>query len=131
MVDLLGAIAAMRIARSAWTLLPEYSELTAEQWRPYLSRATAVRELWPSQRMLGAAGLFAGQSAVVQMPTSAGKTRAISFFERPSCSADKTRHNVAPFRPSAGDCEQPSHAFGDRMRSTSSTTRYGLTMSTT
>lgn len=98
--DLVSAIALTRIAKSGWTLLPKYSDLDSGDWRPYLGRPTAIKEMWPAQRMLGTAGLYRGESAVVQMPTSAGKTRAMEVMLRAAFLSKRTRLAVvvAPFR---------------------------------
>ena len=100
MADLLGAISATRIANSAWTLLPQYSELSGNSWQPYLSRPTSIKEMWPSQRMVGEAGLYKGQSGVVQMPTSAGKSRATELVIRSAFLSARTKLAlvIAPFR---------------------------------
>ena len=100
MADLLGAVSATRIANSAWTLLPQYSELNIQSWQPYLSRPTSIKEMWPSQRMVGEAGLYKGQSGVVQMPTSAGKSRATELVIRSAFLSARTRLAlvIAPFR---------------------------------
>jgi POLQ-like helicase len=100
MADLLGAVSATRIANSAWTLLPQYSDLTRKSWRPYLSRPTSIKEMWPSQRMVGEAGLYKGQSGVVQMPTSAGKSRATELVIRSAFLSSRTKLAlvIAPFR---------------------------------
>lgn len=100
MADLLGAVSATRIANSAWTLLPQYSELSGTSWHPYLSRPTSIKEMWPSQRMVGEAGLYKGQSGVVQMPTSAGKSRATELVIRSAFLSSRTRLAlvIAPFR---------------------------------
>lgn len=100
MSDLLGAVSATRIANSAWTLLPQYSELSGKSWQPYLSRPTSIKEMWPSQRMVGEAGLYKGQSGVVQMPTSAGKSRATELVIRSAFLSARTRLAlvIAPFR---------------------------------
>jgi len=98
--DLLSAVALHRVERSAWSLLPKYSGLDRAQWTSYLQRKTAVQEMWPSQQMLGAAGLYAGKSAVVQMPTSAGKSRATELVIRSAFLAKRAQLAivVAPFR---------------------------------
>lgn len=100
LADILGAVAFLRVERSAWSLLPGYSGLDRELWRSYLLRSEAVQEMWPSQQMLGAAGLYAGTSAVVQMPTSAGKTRATELVIRAAFLSKRTSLAVvvAPFR---------------------------------
>lgn len=100
MADILGAISATRIANSAWTLLPRYSTLPSEKWESYLSRPMSIKEMWPSQRMLGEAGLYGGTSGVVQMPTSAGKSRATELIIRSAFLSARTKLAlvIAPFR---------------------------------
>lgn len=100
MSDLLGAVAVNRIANSAWTLLPQYSDLNPETWNPYLSRPLSIKEMWPSQRMLGEAGLYRGKSGVVQMPTSSGKSRATELVIRSAFLSSRTKLAlvIAPFR---------------------------------
>jgi hypothetical protein len=100
LADLFGAVVLLRVERSAWSLLPAHSKLERSDWSPYLTRADALREMWPSQRLLGDAGLYAGASAVVQMPTSAGKTRATELVIRSAFLSRRTTLAVivAPFR---------------------------------
>lgn len=100
MVDVFGAVCATRLANSAWTLLPSYSGIGLESWSPYLSRPASLKEMWPSQRMLGQAGLYSGLSGVVQMPTSAGKSRATELVIRSAFLSERTRLAlvIAPFR---------------------------------
>lgn len=80
--DACCAIVSRRIESSARRSLPQYSGLPLEIWRPALGKRFFVRELWPAQRLLGERSLFAGGSAVVQMPTSAGKSRATELIIR-------------------------------------------------
>lgn len=100
LADVLGAVAFKRIERSAWTCLPTYSDLPITSWASYLARPRAVKEMWPSQRMLGNALLYKGASAVVQMPTSAGKTRATELILRAAFASGRTKLAllIAPFR---------------------------------
>ncbi len=100
LADILGAVATFRIANSGWSLLPRYSGLSRESWQAYLSRSSAIKEMWPSQRMLGEAGLYRGESGIVQMPTSAGKTRATELVIRTAFVSERTKLAVvvAPFR---------------------------------
>lgn len=100
LADLYGAIVLTRIDRSTWTLLPQYSQIEIESWRTYLTRKAALKELWPSQRLLGDAGVFSGNSAVVQMPTSAGKTKATELVIRTAFLSGRAHLAVvvAPFR---------------------------------
>ncbi|MBX9432365.1 DEAD/DEAH box helicase [Ralstonia pseudosolanacearum] len=100
MADILAAVTIQKIKNSSWTLLPGYSGLGVQQWLPYLSRADSTKEMWPSQRMLGEAGLYRGQSGVVQMPTSAGKTHATQLILRAAFLSGRTKLAIviAPFR---------------------------------
>lgn len=100
LADVLGAVSSLRIANSGWTLLPAYSGLSRDVWQNYLSRPNSIKEMWPSQRMLGEAGLYRGESGVVQMPTSAGKTRATELVIRAAFLSERTKLAVvvAPFR---------------------------------
>lgn len=100
LADILGAVSSFRIANSGWTLLPSYTGLSRDAWQAYLSRPSAIKEMWPSQRMLGEAGLYRGESSVVQMPTSAGKTRATELILRAAFLSGRTKLAVvvAPFR---------------------------------
>ena len=100
LADLYGAIVLTRIERSTWFLLPQYSQIEIDLWRGYLTRKVALKELWPSQRLLGDAGVFNGNSAVVQMPTSAGKTKATELIIRTALLSGRAHLSVvvAPFR---------------------------------
>ncbi|MCE7978900.1 MAG: DEAD/DEAH box helicase [Nitrospira sp. NTP1] len=80
--DACCAIVSRRIENSARRSLPQYSGLPLEAWKPALAKRSFVRELWPAQRLLGQRSIFAGGSAVVQMPTSAGKSRATELVIR-------------------------------------------------
>ncbi len=100
LTDLYSAIVLTRIERSTWSLLPQYSQIEIDAWRPYLERENALKELWPSQRLLGDAGVYTGSSAVVQMPTSAGKTKATELIIRAAFLSGRAHLAVvvAPFR---------------------------------
>jgi superfamily II DNA/RNA helicase len=80
--DIATAIVRKKIANSARTILPAASDLALEIWLPALQRAAFPRELWPSQQRICAAGILRGISAIIQMPTSAGKTRATELILR-------------------------------------------------
>ena len=76
------AVVKLRLAGSAWTLLPGFSGLDSGAWAEAIRRPGFPKELWPSQKFFGRAGLFSGRSGVVQMPTSARGRRvpSKSFF---------------------------------------------------
>lgn len=100
LAEVASAVVKLRLAGSAWTLLPGFSGLDGAAWADAIRRPGFPKELWPSQKLLGKAGLFAGKSGVVQMPTSAGKTRSVEIILRSAFLADRTRVAVlvAPFR---------------------------------
>lgn len=100
LAEVASAVVRLRLASSAWHLLPDFTGLDSAAWSASISRTGFPRELWPSQKLLGKAGLFLGRSGVVQMPTSAGKTRSVEIILRSAFLADRTRVAilVAPFR---------------------------------
>lgn len=100
LVDVLLAICILKMNYSAYVLLPKYTNLDSEMWEGVLSKGNFIRELWPAQRKLGDVGILRGKSAVIQMPTSSGKTKSISLA---ICSAFLSKRAafavvVAPFR---------------------------------
>ena len=99
-IDIIAAIVRMRVAASAWTTLPGFTGITTERWASAIRRPEFPKELWPSQMLLGRAGLFSGVSAIVQMPTSAGKTRSVEIVLRSGFLSGRTKLAVvvAPFR---------------------------------
>jgi POLQ-like helicase len=99
-VDVLTAVLTIRLANSAWVMLPQFSGIAMDRWAPAIGRPTFPKELWPSQMLLGRDGLFSGESGIVQMPTSAGKTRSVEMVLRSAFLADRATLAVvvAPFR---------------------------------
>jgi POLQ-like helicase len=100
LVDLLCACVKIRVHNSTWRQLPLLAGSSKAAWQSYLEGSLAPKELWPSQIKIGQAGLFSGKSGVVQMPTSAGKTKAIELIIRSAFIAKRTNAVVviAPFR---------------------------------
>lgn len=100
LTDALLAILLTKIERSALNLLPEYSGLPRQDWADVLQKQKSIHELWPSQIRLGEAGVFSGKSAIIQMPTSSGKTTSMSIAIRAAFLAERTHWAivVAPFR---------------------------------
>jgi len=98
--DVISAVVRKRIENSTWACLPRYTNLPIEQWREALRKRTFIRELWPAQHLLGMHGVFRGRSAIVQMPTSAGKTKATEIILRSAFASRRTSFAiiVAPFR---------------------------------
>lgn len=99
-IDIIAAIIRMRLAASAWTTLPGFTSIPAEQWASAIRRPEFPKELWPSQILLGKAGIFSGASSIIQMPTSAGKTRSVEIILRSGFLSGRTKLAVvvAPFR---------------------------------
>ncbi|MHC1714858.1 MAG: DEAD/DEAH box helicase [Acidaminococcaceae bacterium] len=100
LTDALLAILLMKKERSALNLLPKYSEIPSSDWEGMLKNKKNIHELWPAQIRLGEAGVFSGKSAIIQMPTSSGKTTSMSIAIRASFLAERTNLAiiVAPFR---------------------------------
>lgn len=109
--DLFCAVFVRRIENAARDLLPLFSGVPDASWLPYLQKESALRELWPSQRLFGQAQIYAGASAVVQMPTSAGKTKATELVLRSAFLSGRTvlALVVAPFK---ALCEEIANSLG-------------------
>lgn len=99
-VDIISAIIRMRLSVSTWTTLPQFTQIAKEQWEQVIRRPEFPKELWPSQMLLGQAGFYAGSSGIVQMPTSAGKTRSVEIVLRSGFLSGRTKLAVvvAPFK---------------------------------
>lgn len=99
-IDIITAVMRIRFNASAWETLPRFTGIDASQWGASINRSGFPKELWPSQMLLGKAGIFSGNSGVVQMPTSAGKTRSIEIVIRSAFLSNRTNLAVivAPFR---------------------------------
>lgn len=99
-MDALVATVYLKVQHSAYVLMPEYTQINSDIWQEILNKGTLITELWQAQRKLGEAGVFAGKSATIQMPTSSGKTKSValiilsSFLRRTTNCAIV----VAPFR---------------------------------
>jgi hypothetical protein len=98
--DLVAALCRRKIDNASRTLLPPASDLPLEAWRPALKRPAFPTELWPAQQRIAEAGLLQGRSAVIQMPTSAGKTRATELIIRAAFLSGRANLAVivAPYR---------------------------------
>lgn len=99
-IDLLLALVKTKLENSSLNCLPKFTNLSIELWEPALQKNSFMREFWPAQKLLGEKGVFNGASAVVQMPTSAGKTKSIEILIRSAFLAERTGLAVliAPFR---------------------------------
>lgn len=84
---------------SPWVTLPLYSGLPLENWRDFITVKRPFRELWPSQVAIGESGIFQGRSGAIQIPTSGGKTKAVSLAIRCAFMSGRAKLAlvVAPF----------------------------------
>lgn len=98
--DIIAAIVERRVENSVVSLLPEFSGIELNEWLPAFGKDTFINELWPAQRLLGEHGIYKGKSAVIQLPTSAGKTKSAELIIRSALLAERTKVAViiAPFR---------------------------------
>jgi len=98
--DVITAVLRKKLENSAWKALPSYSGLPRDKWLHALQKDSFIKELWPAQHLLGKADVLKGESAIVQMPTSAGKTKATELILRSAFLADRVALAIiiAPFR---------------------------------
>jgi len=98
--DIICAVVKKRIENSVWHSLPLYTEIPQEQWSDAIKKRDFLKELWPAQHLLGKQSVFRGKSAIIQMPTSAGKTRATQIIIRSAFLTERITLAVivAPFR---------------------------------
>lgn len=98
--DIISAVVRKKVANSTWKLLPIFSNLSTDVWKSTLENDNFVKELWPAQILIGKAGCYRGNSAVIQMPTSAGKTKSTEIILRSAFLSDrnvKLAVIIAPF----------------------------------
>lgn len=98
--DLIVAIVKTKIKNSTWLTLPKYSEIAIGYWESIIKKPGFLKELWPAQHLIGLKGVLKGNSAVIQLPTSAGKTKSTELIIRSSIFRNNTKLVViiAPFR---------------------------------
>ncbi|WP_317897759.1 DEAD/DEAH box helicase [Aurantibacillus circumpalustris] len=98
--DLVSAIVSKKLERSSWQSLQSFTGIKISAWRDIITKGNFIQEFWPAQILLGERGVFEGKSAVVQMPTSAGKTKSIEIIIRSSFLSGRSEVAivVAPFR---------------------------------
>lgn len=114
--DIATALCHRKIANASRTLLPPASGLAIDAWEPALRRPGFPAELWPAQQRIAEAGLLSGRSAVIQMPTSAGKTRATELIIRSAFLSRRASLGViiAPYRSLCHDIRSDlAGAFAD------------------
>ena len=100
LTDVSLAALLLKIRYSTRTLLPQFSDLDITKWNPVLKQNGFIKELWPSQRLLGEKNIYKGASGIIQMPTSAGKSKSIELIIRSAFLSERTKTCVvvAPFR---------------------------------
>ena len=98
--DIIAAVVQRKIENSTIRLLPTYSALKLKDWQNALLKPSFVTEFWPAQKLLGESGIFKGTSSVIQLPTSAGKTKSSEIIIRSAFLSGRTQVAViiAPFR---------------------------------
>ena len=98
--DVIAAVLRKKLENSSWKALPSYSGLPRDKWLHALQKNSFIKELWPAQHLLGKADVLKGESAIVQMPTSAGKTKATELILRSAFLAERVSLAIiiAPFR---------------------------------
>ena len=110
--DVIVAVLRKKLENSAWKALPSYSGLPRDKWLHALQKESFIKELWPAQHLLGKADVLKGESAIVQMPTSAGKTKATELILRSAFLADRVSLAIiiAPFR---ALCHEIKNSLGE------------------
>jgi replicative superfamily II helicase len=98
--DIIAAVIKRKIENSCWKALPYYSGLTMSDWASTIKKSGFIKELWPAQHLIGERDVLKGKSAVIQMPTSAGKTKTCEIIIRSAFLSERTSLAViiAPFR---------------------------------
>lgn len=115
-IDILHAIIKKTIQNSSWELIPLYSRMDVELWRPYLSQPKSTKILWSAQKLVGESGIFAGNSGVIQLPTGVGKTKSIELIIRSAFLIGRTNTVliIAPLRALCGEIKSDlQFAFGN------------------
>ncbi|MCF6287795.1 MAG: DEAD/DEAH box helicase [Proteobacteria bacterium] len=99
-VDVSISLSFRKIEYSSIYCLSKYTKLNFDFWQPALRKKEFIKEFWPAQRLLGEHGVLAGASAVVQMPTSAGKTKSTELIIRSAFLSGRANLVIviAPFR---------------------------------
>lgn len=99
-IDIIFSLIKVKYKNSTWVNLPNYSNIDVEQWEETILKDSFIKEFWPSQHLLGENEVFKGKSAVIQLPTSAGKTKSTEIIIRSSFLAERANIAiiVAPFR---------------------------------
>lgn len=99
-VDIIASVLLRKVENSSINCLPKYTQIPIGQWIDVITKPEFFQEFWPAQRLLGEQGVLSGLSSVVQMPTSAGKTKSTELIIRSSFLSGRSDVAViiAPFR---------------------------------
>lgn len=89
-INVLYAIIKQIEKNSTWKLLPLFSGIDVEKWTPYLVNKKSSKMLWSAQKIIGEAGIFAGKSGIIQLPTGVGKTKSLEFLIRSAFVGERT-----------------------------------------
>ena len=110
LVDAIIATALTKVKNSCLVCLVEYSGLSLAVWKSALKKESFIKEFWPAQHLIGESGVLKGISAVIQMPTSAGKTKSAELIIRSAFVSGRadTAFVVGPFR---ALCREISSSF--------------------
>lgn len=100
LADTITALIKRKIDNSSLVCLPKYTGITQDRWIQTLANDRFMKEFWPAQRLVGELGVLNGASAVMQMPTSAGKTKSAELIIRSAFLSGRAKLAVvvAPFR---------------------------------
>ncbi len=98
--DMIKSVVTKKFENSSWTNLKDYSDLNIDLWKDALQKSSFIKEFWPSQKLLGKHGVYDGKSSIIQMPTSAGKTKSTELIIRSSFLSGRSDIAlvIAPFR---------------------------------
>lgn len=98
-IDILCAVVKKKYLHTTWYTMPLFTNIDKEIWKPILTQID-IKELCPSQILIGENDIFKGKSATIQMPTSAGKTKATELIMRSAFLANRINLAVivAPFK---------------------------------
>jgi hypothetical protein len=89
-VDIIAAVIKRKIENSCWNTLAKYSGLSIADWATTIKKEGFIKELWPAQHLMGEKDILRGKSAVIQMPTSAGKTKTSEIIIRSAFLSERT-----------------------------------------
>ena len=70
----------LKIRNSFIELSNKYINIEDDEFKRNLIKNNKIKELWPSQKNIGENGVFKGKSAVIQLPTGAGKTKSLTIL---------------------------------------------------